>query len=65
VAATTGGTYFSAEDADQLQTVLADLPLHVQIQKRNIEISSGLTGLAAILILLSVGAAVRWSTFPS
>jgi Ca-activated chloride channel family protein len=65
VAATTGGTYFSANGSDQLQTVLGDLPLHVQIQQRDIEVSAGLAGLAAILILLAVGAAVRWSAFPS
>jgi len=65
VAATTGGTYFSAEGADQLQNVLGDLPLHVQIQKRNVELSAVLAGLAALLILLSVGAAARWTPFPN
>jgi Ca-activated chloride channel family protein len=65
VAATTGGTYFSAKGASQLQDVLADLPLHVQIQQRKIEVSAPLAGLAAILVLLAVAAAVRWSTFPN
>ncbi|HST84901.1 MAG TPA: VWA domain-containing protein [Kineosporiaceae bacterium] len=65
VANTTGGTFFSAKGSDQLQNVLGDLPLHVQIQQRNIEVSVALAGLAAILILLTIGAAVRWSTFPS
>jgi Ca-activated chloride channel homolog len=65
VASTTGGSYFSANGADQLQDVLGDLPLHVQIQQRNVEVSVALAGLAALLILLGVGAAVRWSTFPS
>lgn len=64
VAATTGGTYFSAQGADQLQTVLADLPLHVQIQQRNIEVSVALAALAALLILGAVGFAARWGTFP-
>lgn len=65
VATTTGGTYFSAQGADQLQDVLGDLPLHVQIQQRKVEISVGLAALAAILILLGVGAAVRYTPFPN
>ena len=65
VAATTGGTYFSAKGASQLQDVLSDLPLHVQIQHRKVEVSVALAGLAAILVLLAVGAAARWSIFPS
>lgn len=65
VAATTGGTYFGASDAGQLQEVLADLPRHVQLQQRDVEVSAGLAGVAALLVLLAVGAAVRWSAFPA
>jgi Ca-activated chloride channel homolog len=65
VATTTGGMYFSARDAGQLQDVLADLPRHVQIQKREIELTAGLAGLAAVLVLLSVAAAARWTAFPA
>lgn len=65
VAATTGGTYFSANGADQLQKVLSELPRHVQLQHRDVELGAPLAGLAALLILLAVGAAVRWSTFPN
>jgi Ca-activated chloride channel family protein len=65
VAATTGGTFFSASGADQLQDVLSDLPRHVQLQQRDVELGAPLAGLAAVLILLAVAAAVRWSAFPS
>jgi Ca-activated chloride channel family protein len=65
VAEITGGTYFGASDADQLQDVLEDLPRHVQVQERDVEISVWLAALAAVLVLLAVGAAVRWSAFPS
>ena len=65
VATTTGGTYFGASGADQLQGVLADLPRHVEVQRRDLEVTAALAGLAALLLLGSMGAAVRWSTFPS
>jgi len=65
VATTTGGTYFQASRADQLQGVLAGLPHHVDIQHRTIEVSVWLAGLAALLIMGAVWAASRWSTFPS
>jgi Ca-activated chloride channel family protein len=64
VAAITGGTFFPATDAGQLKGVLADLPRHVQVQKRDVEVSVALAGLAAALVLLGGWAAVRWSTFP-
>jgi Ca-activated chloride channel family protein len=65
VAATTGGTYFSAGDAKQLQGVLRDLPRHVEVQQRDVEVSAALAGLAAVLLLLGGWAAVRWTAFPS
>ena len=65
VASITGGTYFSASDAGQLQDVLAHLPQHVQVQQQKVELSVGLTALAALLVLLAVGAAARWTAFPT
>jgi Ca-activated chloride channel homolog len=65
VATTTGGAYFKASDSDQLQNVLADLPRHVQVQQREVEVSVALAGLAALLVLLSVWAAARWTAFPT
>jgi len=65
VAATTGGTYFSANDAGQLKDVLEALPHHVKVQHRTIEVSVALAGFAALLILVSVWAASRWSAFPT
>lgn len=65
VATTTGGEYFAAEDADQLQQVLNELPLRVDVQQRTVEISVAFVGLGVLLILLALAAAVRWSTFPA
>jgi Ca-activated chloride channel family protein len=65
VAMTTGGTYFSAGGAGQLQAVLADLPRQVQVQQRDVELTAPLAGLAALLVLLCVAAAARWTAFPT
>jgi Ca-activated chloride channel homolog len=65
VALTTGGEYFAAADADRLQTVLEDLPRTVESQHRDVEVSVGLVGLAAMLVLSSLWAASRWTAFPS
>jgi Ca-activated chloride channel family protein len=65
VATVTGGVYFSAHDAGQLQRVLADLPRQVEVQQRTVEVSVVLVGLATLLMLLTVWAAARWTAFPT
>jgi Ca-activated chloride channel homolog len=65
VAATTGGQYFGASDAGQLQDVLADLPRHVQVQHKQVEVTAPLAALAALLLLAAGAAAVRYTTFPT
>ena len=64
VARTTGGEYFKASDADQLQGVLNDLPKHVDVQERDVEVSVGFAGLAALMLLLGLWLAGRWSAHP-
>jgi Ca-activated chloride channel homolog len=64
VASTTGGVYFRASDADQLQGVLADLPRHVEVQQRDIEVSAGLAGLGMLALLAAVWLSLRWRVFP-
>jgi Ca-activated chloride channel family protein len=65
VATTTGGQYFAARDADQLQGVLVDLPRHVQVVHRDIEVSVAFVVLGVLLILGAGVAAARWSAFPT
>ena len=64
VARTTGGEYFRAADAGQLNTVLADLPKHVTAEQQDVEISAGFVALAAVLLLAGLWLSLRWSTFP-
>lgn len=65
VARTTGGEYFKANDAGQLQTVLHDLPKHVQVQERDLDVSVGFAAAGALLVVAALGAAARWTGFPS
>ena len=61
VARTTGGAYFGATDADQLGAVLGDLPKHVTVQQRDIDLSAGFAALAAVALLLGLGLSLRWT----
>jgi Ca-activated chloride channel family protein len=65
VARVTGGAFFSAKNADQLQTVLKNLPHRVKIQQREVELSVVFVGLATLLVLLTLWAAARWTAFPT
>jgi Ca-activated chloride channel family protein len=65
VAKVTGGAYFSANDAGQLDTVLKDLPRQVATQQRDVQLSVGFAALAAVLVLTTVVAAARWTAFPA
>ncbi len=62
VASTTGGEYFAATDADQLQNVLTNLPKHVTTQQQDVDISAGFVAVAALVLLLGLGLSIRWST---
>jgi Ca-activated chloride channel homolog len=64
VATTTGGEYFKATDAEQLDTVLADLPKHVAVEQQDIEITAGFVALGAVLLLAGLWLSLRWGTFP-
>ena len=57
----TGGSYFAARDSAQLGDVLADLPKHVTVQQRDIDLSAGFAGLAALALLAGLGLSIRWT----
>ena len=65
VADTTGGEYFTASDADQLQGVLKDLPKHVVTQEQPVDVSVAFAALAGLLLLGGLWFGGRWRTNPS
>lgn len=54
VAELTGGAYFRAEDADQLTSVLLDLPSAIVLQTRQEEVSAWFVAGGALLVLAGV-----------
>ena len=64
VATTTGGEYFKATDADQLNGVLSDLPKYVKVEQQDLEITAGFAALAAVLLVAGLWLSLRRNTFP-
>ncbi len=61
VAATTGGTYHAASDADQLSDVLRGVPRDVVLQRENLELTAWFAALAALLVVAGLVLSVRWN----
>jgi len=61
VADTTGGQYYRAESADQLQTALADLPNHVTVTTEKVDLAAWFAGLGAVLMAAAVGLSLWWN----
>jgi Ca-activated chloride channel family protein len=64
VAETTGGSYFRAENADQLYDIFLDLPAQIILQEEKLEISVLFSTLGAVLVLLAVSFSLLWNRFP-
>ena len=62
VARATRAEYFAATDADQLNTVLRDLPRHVTVQQQDVDLSAGFAAIAALLLVTGLGLSIRWTT---
>jgi Ca-activated chloride channel family protein len=61
VAQITGGKYFRAEDAEQLDGVLGDLPNNIVSQRKNVEISVWFVLGGALLVFAAVFLSVLWN----
>lgn len=64
VADLTGGTYYRAENADQLLDVFLNLPTQIVLQKESLEISVFFAALGAILATAGMGLSLWWNRYP-
>ena len=65
VADLTGGRYFRAQDAGQLNKALADLPREIGLHKQRVEISVWFVLAGALLVFTGVGLSLWWSRVPA
>ena len=61
VAKATGGQYYRAQNADQLQGALGDLPSHITVAHKNIDLAAWFAGLGGLLIAIAVGLSLWWN----
>ena len=61
VAKTTGGQYYRAENADQLADALGDLPTHVTVARRNVDVASWFAGAGGVLVVAALTLSLWWS----
>jgi Ca-activated chloride channel homolog len=61
VAKITGGQYYKAESADQLQGALGDLPSQVTVVRKHVDIASWFAGAGGLLVALAVGLSLWWN----
>ena len=60
----TGGTYYRAENADQLLEVFQNLPTEISLQTEALEISVIFVILGAIFMAAAIGLSLLWNRFP-
>jgi Ca-activated chloride channel family protein len=64
IAAMTGGEYYSAESAGELQSVFQSLPTYLITRRETMEISVAFTALGALLAALAVLLSLIWHPLP-
>jgi len=61
IAETTGGQYYKAESADQLQEALDDLPRHVTVVKKHVDVASWFAGAGGLIVAVAIGLSLWWN----
>ena len=61
VAETTGGQYYRAESAGQLQDALDDLPSHVTVVTEHVDIASWFAALGGLLVATALALSLWWN----
>lgn len=64
IADMTGGEYYVAESANELQQVFQQLPTSLIVKREQTEISVIFTAIGALLVALAVGLSLRWNPLP-
>lgn len=64
VADITGGSYYRAENADQLLEVFQNLPTEITLQTESLEISVVFVLLGALFAALAIALSILWNRFP-
>jgi Ca-activated chloride channel family protein len=64
VADMTGGNYYTAESADELQNVFRSLPTYLITKHEIIEISVAFTAIGALLAAMAIGLSLIWHLLP-
>jgi Ca-activated chloride channel family protein len=60
IADMTGGTYYAATSAGELQNVFQNLPTYLVVARETIEISALFTALAVLLIIVALMLSLLW-----
>ncbi len=61
IALITGGSYYRAEDADQLLDVFKNLPTQIVLQEEHLEVSVAFVALGALLATVGIGLSFYWN----
>jgi Ca-activated chloride channel family protein len=61
VATTTGGQYYRAVDAGQLQSALKKLPSTITVAHKHVDVADTFAGIGGLLIALAVGLSLWWN----
>ena len=61
VADLTGGTYYSAESGNELQSVFANLPTYLIVKHEVMEVSVAFTAIGALLAVMAVALSMLWN----
>jgi Ca-activated chloride channel homolog len=64
VSAMTGGKYYSAESADQLNSVFSSLPTNLITKHETTEITFAFAAIGALMAALAIGLSVLWHPLP-
>jgi Ca-activated chloride channel family protein len=61
VAETTGGQYYRAENAGQLQEALGDLPSHVTVVTQHVDVASWCAAVGGLLVAAALALSLWWN----